>query len=75
MRTIKIKLFPTAKQEVLLKSISTEYIKTINMLVTDMVKASGVLKLTSKDVCALMPSAVKNQAIRDAKASFENQRN
>ncbi len=70
MRTIKIELLPTVEQKVLLKLISAEYIKTINMLVSDMVKASGVLKLTSKDVCDLMPSAVKNQVIRGAKSVF-----
>ncbi|MBK5252001.1 MAG: transposase, partial [Peptostreptococcaceae bacterium] len=70
MRTVKIKLLPTIEQEKLLISISKTYIKTVNETVSEMVDAKNVLKLTSKDVNALMPSAIKNQAIRDAKSVY-----
>ena len=70
MRTVKIKLSPTIEQEKQLKLISRTYIETVNALVSEMVNAEKVLKLTSKTVNALMPSAVKNQAIRDAKSVY-----
>jgi putative transposase len=70
MRTVKIKLLPTIEQEKLLISISKTYIKTVNETVSKMVDAKKVLKLTSKDVNAPMPSAIKNQAIRDAKSVY-----
>ena len=70
MRTVKIKLLPTTEQENLLISISKTYIKTVNEIVASMVEAKKVLKLSSKDVDVLMPSAVKNQAIRDAKSVY-----
>jgi|LGOV01.1.fsa_nt_gb putative transposase len=71
MRTVKIKLLPTIEQENHLISISKTYIKTVNETVSEMVGAEKVLKLTSKDVGAPMPSAVKNQAIRDAKSVYK----
>lgn len=69
-QTIKIKLIPTKEQEQDLKHLLISYIKTVNDLVTGMVKAGQRLKLTSKDVRAEMPSAVKNQAVRDAKSIY-----
>ena len=70
MRTVKLKLLPTIEQEKQLISISKTYIKTINEIVSEMVNAEKILKLTSKDINALIPSAVKNQAIRDAKSVY-----
>lgn len=70
MRTVKIKLQPTIEQEKMLVLVSTTYIKTVNETVSLMVEAEKVIKLTSKDVDAPMPSAVKNQAIRDAKSVY-----
>ncbi|OEF99957.1 transposase [Vulcanibacillus modesticaldus] len=69
-QTVKIKLLPTKEQEYHLINISREYIKTVNTLVADMVQAEKILKLSSKDVHVSMPSAVKNQAIRDAKSVY-----
>jgi hypothetical protein len=70
MRTVKIKLAPTIEQEKNLTSISKTCIKTVNEIVTSMVEAEKMLELSSKDVDALMPSSVKNQAIRDAKSVY-----
>ncbi|UMZ74674.1 RNA-guided endonuclease InsQ/TnpB family protein [Natranaerofaba carboxydovora] len=69
-KTAKIKLLPTKEQEEHLIDISKEYIKTVNTLVSKMVQAKKSLKLSSKDVQVSMPSAVKNQAIRDAKSVY-----
>jgi hypothetical protein len=70
MPTVKIKLVPTIEQKNLLISISKTCIKTVNEIITSMVEAEKMLQLSSKDVDALMPSAVKNQAIRDAKSVY-----
>ena len=69
-QTVRIKLLPTKEQEQYLINISEEYINTINNLVDKMIKAKEILKLSSKDTQANMPSAVKNQAIRDAKSVY-----
>lgn len=69
--TLKIKLNPTRKDIQLLKSSSLNYIQTINFLVSEMVTEQKATKKTSKDVIAPLNSAVKNQAIRDAKSVFQ----
>ncbi|MCP3773653.1 transposase [Paenibacillus sp. MZ04-78.2] len=64
--TVQIRIFPNDVS--LLKEMGDEYIKTVNLL-TEQAEASGAFpKLTSKDVDAKLPSAVKNQAIRDARS-------
>lgn len=68
--TVNIKLKPTKEQEVVLKSMAETYIETVNQLTSDMVDAKAMLKLTSKSVCAHLPSAVKNQVIKDAQSVF-----
>ncbi|TFJ91336.1 RNA-guided endonuclease InsQ/TnpB family protein [Lentibacillus salicampi] len=68
--TVKIKLLPDTEQENYLANISRMYIETVNKLVSVMVETERVLKWTSKDVHVPMPSAVKNQAIRDAKSVY-----
>ncbi|MES5868883.1 RNA-guided endonuclease TnpB family protein [Bacillus cereus group sp. RP32] len=64
--TVKVKLLPTKEQIMLLEQSSHEYIKVINALVSEMVEA----KKSTKDIEANIPSAVKNQAIKDAKSVF-----
>jgi len=68
--TVKIKLQPTKEQSKLLKAVMSEYIRLVNQIVSDFVSANAHLKYSSKDVVANLPSAVKNQAIRDAKSVF-----
>ena len=68
--TVKFKLLPTTEQIKQLEYISKEYINAVNTIVSSMTSSPDVLKLTSKDVACNMPSAVKNQAIRDAKSIF-----
>lgn len=69
--TVKIKLLPTKEQASVLQNMSQSYISTINTLVTEMVAEKKSTKKSSKDISALLPSAVKNQAIKDAKSVFK----
>ncbi|MEK3790775.1 transposase [Paenibacillus sp. FSL R7-0204] len=51
--------------------MGNEYIRTVNEL-TEQAERSGTFpKLTSKTIHANLPSAVKNQVIRDAKSLFQ----
>ncbi|EEM44203.1 Transposase [Bacillus thuringiensis serovar pakistani str. T13001] len=59
-------MLPTKEQIRLLEQSSHEYIKLIHTLVSEMVEA----KKSTKDIQANLPSAVKNQAIKDAKSIF-----
>lgn len=68
--TVRFRIFPNNEQSELMESISLEYITTVNAIVSDMVSADACLKLTSKDITSTLPSAVKNQAIRDAKSVY-----
>ncbi|MCY9692870.1 RNA-guided endonuclease InsQ/TnpB family protein [Paenibacillus alginolyticus] len=64
--TIQIRIFPT--YPVLLRELGKEYIEIVNQL-TAQAKAEGTFpKISTKDVEANLPSAVKNQAIRDARS-------
>ena len=69
--TVKVKLLPTAKQASILNTMGKEYISMINTLVSEMVAEKKTTKKTTKDVPANLPSAVKNQAIKDAKSVFQ----
>lgn len=69
--TVKIKLLPTKEQESILKEMGKSYISTINSLVSEMVEEKKSIKKSTKDVSASIPSAVKNQAIKDAKSVFQ----
>lgn len=69
--TVKIKLLPTKEQAFILSMMSKEYISTINTLISEMVEEKRTTKKTSKDVLTHLPSAVKNQAIIDAKSVFQ----
>lgn len=63
-----IKLYPTKQQKDLILKAMTEYIDTVNGLVFDAVSGTSIAKLTSAGVEAELPSALKNQCIRDAKS-------
>lgn len=68
--TVKIKLLPTKEQAHIISQMSKEYISLINNLVKEMVFKKKSTKKTTKDVSSNLPSAVKNQAIKDAKSIF-----
>ncbi|MBC8015111.1 MAG: IS200/IS605 family element transposase accessory protein TnpB [Sporomusaceae bacterium] len=69
--TTQIKLLPTSEQITLLKNTMQEYINTANNIVNDYVVGDNNIKHTSKSVIANLPSALKNQAIQDAKSIFK----
>jgi putative transposase len=64
--TIQIRFFPDSPK--LLRQLSREYIHTVNALTERAEKEGSFPKVTTKDVDAHLPSAVLNQAIRDAKS-------
>ncbi|WP_354089641.1 RNA-guided endonuclease InsQ/TnpB family protein [Clostridium algidicarnis] len=68
--TVKVKLVPNKEQKLYIQNTALEYIKTVNDKVSLMVAENNSLKLTSKDIIADLPSAVKNQAIRDSKSVY-----
>jgi transposase, IS605 OrfB family, central region len=68
--TVKVKLKPDREQTGQLMAVSKGYIATINSLVSWMVSEGRSLKLSSRDVVAELPSAVRNHAIRDAKSVY-----
>ncbi|WP_431809433.1 RNA-guided endonuclease InsQ/TnpB family protein [Brevibacillus agri] len=69
--TVKVKLLPTKEQASILREMSQTYLSTINTLVSEMVAEKKSTKKSSKDISASLPSAVKNQAIKDAKSVFK----
>lgn len=69
--TVKIKLLPTKEQASILQNMSQVYISTINTLVSEMVVEKKSTKKSSKAIPVHLPSAVKNQAIKDAKSVFK----
>jgi putative transposase len=69
--TVSVRLYPTPEQAVLLRAHCQEYIKTVNVLVQAL--DSDVLPegASTKDFGAALPSAVKNQALRDARSVWK----
>ncbi|MGF7033470.1 IS605 OrfB family transposase [Paenibacillus mucilaginosus] len=66
--TIKIRFFPSRPDH--LHQLGKEYIRVVNQL-TETAKQLGAFpKMTTKDVQSILPSAVCNQAIQDAKTIF-----
>ena len=63
-----VKIYPTEYQKTLISQTMTEYIETVNSLVSDAVSGHSIAKLTTADVNANLPSALLNQCIRDAKS-------
>lgn len=63
-----IKLYPTSRQRELILSAMEVYISTVNGLVSSAAAGISIAKYTSKDVSVALPSAIKNQCIRDAKS-------
>ena len=63
-----IKLYMTREQKSLIAATMTEYINTVNGLVSDAVNGVSISKYTTADVKVNLPSALTNQCIRDAKS-------
>ncbi|ONI48068.1 transposase [Candidatus Epulonipiscioides saccharophilum] len=68
--TIKIKLIPTNEEKNILTKMCNEFIKTINTLAEKMYNCGEIIKLTTAKFQADLPSAVKNQCIREAKSIY-----
>ena len=68
--TVKFRIFPNNEQSELMEAILLEYISTVNSIVSSMVSSKNLAELSSKDISSNMPSAVRNQAIRDAKSVY-----
>ena len=63
-----VKLYPTKYQSELIRAAMSEYISTVNSLVSDATRGISISKITTTDVSAGLPSALKNQCIRDARS-------
>ena len=73
--TVHVRLYPTPDQADILRAHSQEYIGAINVLVQALDSDALPQDASTKDFTAALPSAVKNQALRDARSvwrrSFE----
>lgn len=69
--TVQVRLHPTPEQSCLLMAHCTEYINTVNVLVQAQELEILPDKVSTKDFSALLPSAVKNQALRDAQSVYK----
>lgn len=67
-KTIKIKLIPSKNQQNLICSMMSEYIRITNSLTEKILDMKQDETISTKDFSASLPSAVKNQCIRDAKS-------
>jgi putative transposase len=69
--TVPVRLSPTPEQAATLRAHCQEYISTVNVLVAALDSAvlpEGGKGVSTKDFTAALPSAVKNQALREARA-------
>jgi putative transposase len=70
--TVQIRIFPINPG--LLRKLGEEYIRTVNELTVQAEILGAFPKLTSKDVNADLPSAIRNQVIRDARGIHNKSR-
>jgi putative transposase len=69
--TVLVRLYPTPEQAAMLRAHCQESIGTVNVLVAALdsdVLPDGGTGVSTKDFTAALPSAVKNQALRDARS-------
>ena len=69
-----IKLYPTKEQKRLIEHTMAEYINTVNCLVSTELSGYSISKFSTKDISAELPSALKNQCLRDAKSVISKYR-
>lgn len=72
--TLKLKLEPTVEQKTLIGETLREYIRTVNELVDMMVLFGSFGKLSSANVSADLPSALRGQCVQDAKSIYKKYR-
>ena len=63
-----LKLEVNSEEETILRAEMAKYIACVNSLVAQDLSGESIRKYTSKDVCAELASAVRNQAVLDAKS-------
>ncbi len=73
-KTISVKLLPSKREAELLRLTVLEYISAVNEIAGWMYTFNECGKLSSKHVLQSLPSALKNQAIRDARSVFAKYR-
>jgi putative transposase len=70
--TLQVRLYPSPEQGHLLMAHCQEYISTVNVLASaldaDLIPHDNTF--STKDFVAVLPSCVKNQALRDARSVF-----
>jgi IS605 OrfB family transposase len=69
--TVQIRLHPTPEQSRLLTAHAQEYISTVNTLVSALDADMLPEGFSTKDFTVSLPSAVKNQVLRDARSVFK----
>ena len=69
--TVELKLFPTIEQTALLRETTCEYVDTINALLDYFSGQIGVPMMSSKDIYAELPSALRCQCIQDARSIYK----
>jgi len=69
--TRQVRLYPTPEQSRVLMAHCQEYISTVNVLVAAFDSEVLTGNVSTKDFRAALPSAVKNQALRDAQSVFK----
>ncbi|HEV8191084.1 MAG TPA: hypothetical protein VGP82_06325 [Ktedonobacterales bacterium] len=69
--TVSVRLYPTPEQATLLRAHCQEYMGTINVLVQALDSDVLPQEASTKDCTAALPSAVKNQALRDARSVWK----
>jgi len=70
--TLQVRLYPTPEQSHLLRTHCQEYISTVNTLVSALDRDILPEKVSTKSFVAPLPSAIKNQALRDAQSVFKH---
>lgn len=69
--TVQIKILPTKEQASLLNATTKEYIRAVNVAVSEYVVAGKNLKYSSKNILADLPSALKCQIAQDTRSIFQ----
>ncbi len=69
--TVQVRLYPTPDQGRVFMAHCLEYIGTVNVLVSALDADMLDKEFSTKDFVAALPSAVKNQALRDAHSVFK----
>ena len=68
--TAKIKIMPSSAQETLIENTLCEYIALVNAIVEYQNSLDNIPRMSSASVHAPLPSALRNQCIRDAKSIY-----